>query len=522
MTRPDEATAPVLTRRVLEIPSPRVEAVDTAGCGDAFVGALLRGLASGRGLEGWAYGVLMEPRTTDEPSTNRRPVDRPGSGEGSAPVSEGTPEAVRTGGMTVDEYRDHVLALVTPLPGEQVPLDDLATGVPARRVLAEDVRSLLDVPRFDASAMDGYALRGADLATATQGSPVTLRVVGDIAAAPSAAPSPEHGTPGSASAVSGEATRIMTGAPVPDGCDVVVPVELTSTRRFVPGVPLDERIEVYEPSRPNIRRRAEDVAVGDLVAAAGSPTTPRLVSAAASAGHATLPVHRVPRVAVLSTGSELVPVGTAPGPGQIPDSNSLLLAACVRDAGGVPVRVGAVPDTAGALRAMLDDVAPHVDLIVTSGGVSAGAFDVVKEVLSGPHGEDRGASEVRLVAVGMQPGKPQAAARWRGTPLLGVPGNPVSAYVSFRAFVRPAVRLLAGHPEPVEPLVERVAAEGWRSPAGRQQFLPVRFVGADGVAPVGPGAHHVSALTRADAIAVVPPEVEAVGTGEVVRVMVIA
>ncbi|MFF2620827.1 molybdopterin molybdotransferase MoeA [Oerskovia jenensis] len=452
----------------------------------------------------------MDAHATDQSSGAPGAADRVGS-----PAARASHDGPAPSGVTVDEYRDLVLALVAPLPAERVPLDTLATGTPTRRVLAEDVRSLLDVPRFDASAMDGYALRGADLAAATQDSPVTLRVVGDIAAAPASAPSAVAG-------VLGEAVRIMTGAPVPDGCDVVVPVERTSTRRFVPGDPLDQRIEVYEPSRPNIRRRAEDVAVGDLVAAAGAPTTPRLVSAAASAGHATLPVHRVPRVAVLSTGSELVPFGTAPGPGQIPDSNSLLLAACVRDAGGVPVRVGAVPDTAGALRAVLDDVAPHVDLIVTSGGVSAGAFDVVKEVLSGPHGEDHGASEVRLVAVGMQPGKPQAAARWRGTPLLGVPGNPVSAYVSFRAFVRPAVRRLAGHPEPVEPLVARVAAEGWRSPAGRQQFLPVRFVGADGVAPVGPGAHHVSALTRADAIAVVPPEVEAVGTGEVVRVMVIA
>ncbi len=461
-----------------------------------------------------AYGVPMDLHALDQssqaPSAGGRSHPDGGSASADASLSRG---------MTVDEYRDHVLALVSPLAAEPVALDELATAAPARRVLAEDVRSLLDVPRFDASAMDGYALRGADLLSATPDAPVVLRVVGDIAAAPSAAPSAEAGPPG-------EAVRIMTGAPVPDGCDVVVPVERTSTRRFVPGAPLDERIEVYEPSRPNIRRRAEDVAVGDLVAAAGSPTTPRLISAAASAGHATLPVHRVPRVAVLSTGSELVPVGTAPGPGQIPDSNSLLLAACVRDAGGVPVRVGAVPDTAEALRAVLDDVAPHVDLIVTSGGVSAGAFDVVKEVLSGPQeapgGPAGGPSEVRLVAVGMQPGKPQAAARWRGTPLLGVPGNPVSAYVSFRAFVRPAVRRLAGHPEPVEPLVERVAAEGWRSPAGRQQFLPVRFVGPDGVAPVGPGAHHVSALTRADAIAVVPPEVEAVGTGEVVRVMVIA
>lgn len=466
----------------------------------------------------------MDPHATDELSEAHRGMARPRSDTGSeaagwAPAaSDAAAAAVREDGLTVDEYRDHVLALVSPLPAEQVPLDELATGVPVRRVLADDVRSRLDVPRFDASAMDGYAVRSADLATASAGSPVALRVVGDIAAAPSPAQSPApHRT-----SAPGEAVRIMTGAPVPDGYDVVVPVERTSTRRFVPGTTLDETIQVDAPSRPNIRHRAEDVAVGDLVAAAGATTTARLVSAAASAGHTTLPVHRVPRVAVLSTGSELVPAGTTPGPGQIPDSNSLLLAACVRDAGGVPVRVGAVPDTAEAVRAVLDDVAPHVDLIVTSGGVSAGAFDVVKEVLSGPPDVARGPSEARLVAVGMQPGKPQAAARWRGTPMLGLPGNPVSAYVSFQAFVRPVVRRLAGHPEPTEPLVERVAAEGWRSPAGRQQFLPVRFVGPDGVAPVGPGAHHVSALTRADAIAVVPPEVEAVGSGDTVRVMVIA
>lgn len=472
----------------------------------------------------------MDPHPTDQVSEVHPEPARPRTDDRAAPP--GGPSSDR---WTVEEYRHHVLDLVSPLRVEHVDLAALATAAPARRILADDVRSLLDVPRFDASAMDGYASHGADLATASAASPVTLRVVGDIAAAPLAehlaSPSPGAAAPAAPSiepsngpgVAPGEAVRIMTGAPVPGGCDVVVPVERTSTRRFVPGAPLDARIEVYEPSRPNIRRRAEDVAVGDLVAAAGAPTTARLVSAAASAGHATLPVHRVPRVAVLSTGSELVPVGTAPGPGQIPDSNSLLLAACVRDAGGTPVRVGAVPDTAGALRAVLDDVAPHVDLIVTSGGVSAGAFDVVKEVLTGPQGPGGdGPSDVRLVAVGMQPGKPQAAARWRGTPMLGVPGNPVSAYVSFRAFVRPAVRRLAGHPQAVEPLVERVAAEGWRSPAGRQQFLPVRFVGADGVAPVGPGAHHVSALTRADAIAVVPPEVEAVGTGDTVRVMVIA
>ncbi|MEK8227238.1 molybdopterin-binding protein [Oerskovia sp. M15] len=205
---------------------------------------------------------------------------------------------------------------------------------------------------------------------------------------------------------------------MPDWCDAVVPVERTSTRRFVPGAPVDTLIQVTGASRPNIRRRAEDVAVGDLVAASGAPVTSRLVSAAASAGHATLPVHRVPRVAVLSTGSELVPVGTAPGPGQIPDSTR----SCSRRASAMRAVTGPRGRGPGHGRGAACGARrrrPHVDLIVTSGGVSAGAFDVVKEVLSGPEDPAGGPSEVRLVAVGMQPGKPQAVARWRGTPMVG-------------------------------------------------------------------------------------------------------
>ncbi|WP_265521716.1 gephyrin-like molybdotransferase Glp [Oerskovia flava] len=429
--------------------------------------------------------------------------------------------------LSVAAHLERTLGLVEPLPGVRVPLDD-ALGA----VLAEDLHARLAVPPFDASAMDGYAVRADDVAHATPERPVRLDVVADLAAAPES-PAPA----GVFRLGPGQAARIMTGAPVPDGCDAVVPVERTSTRRFVAGATTRERtVAVHALGRTHIRRRGEDVEPGDLIARAGAVLTPRLVSAAASIGHGDLPVHRAPRVVVLSTGSELVPARTAgtgdgtrpddPGPGQIPDSNSFLLAACARDAGAVVDRVGAVPDTPDALYAALEAAARDADLLVTSGGVSAGAFDVVKEVLLG--GDDA-VSDVQLVAVGMQPGKPQALARWRGVPWIAVPGNPVAAFVSFEAFVRPAIGRLRGLADPARPLVERVAAEGWRSPPGREQFVPVVHTPQGQVVPAavrkpggGSGSHLVSSLARADAVAVVGADVDEVRPGDTVRVMVIA
>src|SRR5690606_31878488 len=246
-------------------------------------------------------------------------------------------------------------------------------------VLAADVVSTLDAPPFDASAMDGYAVRSADVAGATAASPVVLRVVGDIAA----------GDPGGAGPGPGEAVRIMTGAPVPAGADVVVPVERTSTGRFAPGAgDAPTTVAIHDASRRHVRPRGEDVRRGDVVVAAGVVLTARHVSVAAAAGHATVTVHRAPRVAVLSTGSEPVAAGTAPGPGRIPDSDPVLLAASARAAGADVVRRGGVGDAAGALVAALDGVLAAFDgaapdLLVSTGGVSAGAFDVVREVLDG-------------------------------------------------------------------------------------------------------------------------------------------
>jgi molybdopterin molybdotransferase len=448
---------------------------------------------------------------------------------------------------SIAQHVDDVLGLVRPLPVEERDLDG-ALGL----VLASDVASRLDSPAFDASAMDGYAVRSVDVAGATAQVPAVLRVVADV---PAGAVGP--GVAGRGQRVGpGEAVRIMTGAPVPAGCDAVVPVEATTTGQFVPGAPGDgpATVGVHEVRRSHVRRRGEDVRHGDVVLTGGTALTARHLSVAASAGHAALPVHRPPRVAVVSTGSELVAAGVAPPPGMLPDSNSVLLAAAVRSLGAHVVRRGAVGDTAAAVVAALDAalgaswpdgaVAPP-DLVVTTGGVSAGAYDVVREVLD-PATRDGTAwshavTDARVVAVGMQPGKPQGLARWRGVPWLALPGNPVSAFVSAELFVRPVVDRLRGVLEPRRTLLPRLAGEAWSSPPGREQLVLVRHLapgdprvvraggarpaedgaGGAGAAGGGSGSHRQSALAHADAVAVVPAEVGAVEPGDEVRVLLL-
>ncbi|MBD5785961.1 molybdopterin molybdotransferase MoeA [Cellulosimicrobium terreum] len=454
------------------------------------------------------------------------------------------PDAGRGPRRTIAEHLDDVLGLVHPLPVEERSLDGSAG-----RVLAVHLVSLLDSPAFDASAMDGYAVRAADLPAAAAGTtvdPVTLHVVGDVRAGAAPAEVPHVGP--------GEAARIMTGAIVPDGADTVVPVEETSTGRFVPGsadtgahtVTLPVGPARGGPARRHVRRRGEDLRRGDVVLDAGTTLTARHVSVAASAGYATLPVHRAPRVAVLSTGSELVAAGTVPGPGMLPDSNSVLLAAAVRSLGAHVVRHGGVGDTARTLADALDatlattwpdgTIAPP-DVVVTTGGVSAGAFDVVRELLDPATRTGTpwagAVSDERLVAVAMQPGKPQGLARWRGVPWVALPGNPVSAFVSSELFVRPVVDRLRGVRGPGRPSVPRVAGEGWASPAGREQLVLVRHVRPDDVRVVpatrapgtgvgqGSGSHRLSALALADALVVVPADVTTVQAGDEVRVLLL-
>ncbi|MBB2922819.1 gephyrin-like molybdotransferase Glp [Cellulomonas cellasea] len=404
---------------------------------------------------------------------------------------------------TVDQHRDAVLGLVVPTAAHTVALEDGA-GL----VLAEDVTAHEALPRFDNSAMDGYAVRAADVAGATPGSPVRLRVVGELAAGTDAEPVVEAGT----------AARIMTGAPVPPGADAIVPVEATDA-----GI---VEVEVREPSPAgrHVRRVGEDVSAGDVVLRAGSELTPYRLAAVASVGRAEVVVHRRPVVVVLATGSELVTPGVAPRRGQIPDSNSYLLAAAAAAAGARVQRLGVVPDDPDLLAEALGAQYPAADLVVTSGGVSVGAYDVVKEVLAPLPG-------MSFVSVAMQPGKPQGFGLLPdGTPVVSLPGNPVSAFVSFEAFVRPAILRLRGLSGAAleRPRLRARVTHGWSSPAGREQHIPVTIVEDDGevlvrpAAARGSGSHLVASLAAADGLAVVPADVERVTEGDHVTVVRIA
>lgn len=404
---------------------------------------------------------------------------------------------------TLDEHRARAVSMVAPLPTREVSLDEAVGGV-----LAADVVATLAVPPFDMAAMDGYAVRFADLGP-VDAAPVTLRVIGEAAAGADMALTLEPG----------EALRIMTGAPLPAGADAVVPVERTSTGHFRAGVARAEiTVDVPRLDRTHVRPRGEDVMPGDLVCPAGTHVTGPVVAAAASAGATVLRVHQVPCVGVLATGSELVTSGVAPVHGQIPDSNSHLLAAGVRDAGGNAVRHPSVGDTATALAGALDELRADVDLIITSGGVSAGAHDVVRALLDS--GDER-LTEIEVAAVDMRPGRPQALARWRGIPWIAVPGSPVAAFVSVAMFARPVIQRLAGRTTTELPLVPRVASTSWSSPPNRVQILPVRHLADGRVAPAGRGGHLLSGLAGADALAVVPVDVTEVSEGSSIQVMVL-
>lgn len=421
---------------------------------------------------------------------------------GAAPAAHDC--VVPASARSVAEQLDAVLSTVSPLPPVQLSLD-AARGL----VLAGDIRSATDIPPFDNSAMDGYAVRRADLLGASDETPVTLPVIADLAAG--TAENPRVGA--------GQAARIMTGAPIPDGADAVVPIEDTDRGT--------ERVAIVRAPLPaaHLRRAGEDVRAGDTVLRAGVRLGPTRLAAAASAGAGTVTAHPAPRVAVISTGSELVPPGQPTGRGQIPDSNSFLLAAAVAEAGGVPVRLGSVADDEDALRELLAAQAGLVDAIVLSGGVSVGAYDVVKAVLA-PLGT------VRFGPVKMQPGKPQGFGRWPSGPdaspgpvIFALPGNPVSAYVSFEVFVRPALRRMQGHTGLHRPTVTATVVDGWTSPSGRAQYMPV-IVEQDGTltrvrraTSGGSGSHLVAGLGQATGLAIVPEDVTLVAAGDLVTVM---
>ena len=401
--------------------------------------------------------------------------------------------------VSVDEHLDRILAALQPLPDFPQPLME-TLGLAA----AEDIVSPIPLPSFDNSAMDGYAVRAEDVAGASGDSPVHLPVVGEIGAGQARLLALSPGT----------AAKIMTGAPMPTGADSVVPYEWTDR-----GV---AQVRITQPTAPgqHVRRAGEDVEKGDQLIDAGTVLGPRHLGLLASVGRATVRSRPRPRVVVLSTGSELREPGTELGPDSIYDGNSWLLAASARQAGAIAYRVGIVPDEPRAFLDTLNDQLVRADLVVTSGGVSQGDYDVVKEALS-PLGT------VWFGSVAMQPGKPQGfgVVGEDRIPIFTLPGNPVSSYISFEMFVLPAIRKLMGKSPFSRPPSRPRLTHGVTSPEGKRQFLRGSYElgrGGPAVSPVGgPGSHLIGGLADANALIVVPEHVTAVEAGEMVQVLVL-
>jgi molybdopterin molybdotransferase len=398
--------------------------------------------------------------------------------------------------LSVDAYQAAILAAISPLPPVSLELAD-AEGC----VLAEDVTAAVSLPSFDNSSMDGYAVQAADTTHSSEREPLTLEVTAEIAA----------GDTGTYQLASGAAIKIMTGARMPAGADAVVPVEWTDGG--------GKRVEIYRPVAAGnaVRYVGGDAAEGETLLTKGMRMRPMQIAVAASAGRKMIKVRPRPRVVVLSTGNELTEPGTPLVPGQIWDSNSYMLAAAAREAGAVTSRHAVVPDDPAGVLPALEAQLSEADLLVTTGGVSMGGeHDVVKAAL-------RELGTVAFRKVAMQPGMPQGF----GTlgegrvPIFTLPGNPVSAYVSFQLFVRPALAALQGTGDLRLPVARATLTGPVRSPEGRRSFLRGVLTGEQVTPLSGQGSHQIAALGRANALIVVPEETTRLPEGETVDVLVL-
>jgi molybdopterin molybdotransferase len=405
--------------------------------------------------------------------------------------------------LGVAEASDHMLAGVTPLECEEVPL-----GRALGRVLARDVVSTVTLPPWDNASMDGFALRAADVAGATAERPVSLRVVETIAA----------GRRGTRHIGPGEAARIMTGAPVPSGADSVVRVEDTDGGAGVEMVAVrDDR-----DAGRNVRARGEDIRADSVVLGAGTAIGAAHVGVLSSVGCAAPLVHRRPRVAILATGDELVPLeqfARVRAGERIVSSNSYSLAAAVEAAGGEAVPLGIAPDEPGALARCLRG-AEGCDMVLTSGGVSVGDFDYTREVVTTLGGE------LSLWRVRMRPGAPLGFGRLFGVPWLGLPGNPVSALVTFELFARPLLRVLAGHRRPHRPTVQVVLGEEVQLAAPLTHYLRAVLASGDDGRIVGSltgsqSSGMLTSMAAADALLVLGSDRMTYAAGTLVPAMVL-
>lgn len=378
------------------------------------------------------------------------------------------------------------------------------------RVLAEDICSEADLPPFDGSTMDGYAVRSTDTAGATPARPRALTVVGELAA----------GHPCPASVTAGAAIRVMTGAPLPPGADGVVRLEDTNEcgtgRKTIVGEMVDVHTQVS--SGENVRPAGEDIKEGAQVLSRGQSIRPQEIGILASLGRGRIRVVRRPRVGILATGDELVGIDEALAPGKIRNSNEYSNAALVKRYGGIPIMLGIARDTAGELSARIrEGVECGIDLLVTSGGVSVGDYDMVKQVLASE-------GNVSFWQVRMKPGKPLAFGQVHGVPLIGLPGNPVAAMVSFEQFARPCILKMLGRTRLEKPAIQAILDEQVRLSALRsyKRVVVERRDGHYHASLAGPrGSSNLTSMVRANGLAVLPEGVGSSAAGQLVDVQML-
>lgn len=402
--------------------------------------------------------------------------------------------------LSVELARDRLLKEFTSLPGEEVSLrDGLA------RVLAMDLVANQDLPLFSNSSMDGFALRAEDVRGASRRNPVRLQVVLDVPA----------GYSPPASLPAGAAARVMTGAPIPAGADCVVPVEQTDLNAMRPALPGEIGILAEMQPGENIRPGGFDIKVGERILARGTRLRPQEIALLASLGQASVQVTQRPTIAIVSTGSELVPVGRSLRAGEIFESNSLMLEALVSEAGGRPILLGIAPDDPAEIGLRFDSALDQgADLILSSAGVSVGAYDYVRQVV-----EKRG--RLSFWRVNLRPGRPLAFGRYRGVPVMGLPGNPVSSFVTFELFARPAITALLGAVPRPRPRVTARLTEDLESD-GRETYLRGRSLWDLGQWRVSlsgnQGSSALSALVRANSLIRLPAGTTCVPAGSPVEV----
>ena len=400
--------------------------------------------------------------------------------------------------LSVEEARDRILAHFQALEPETLPILDALD-----RVLAEDVFSEMDIPPLANTAMDGYAVRVADVANASPEHPARLKVVADLAAGYVLEKPLQPGT----------AVRIMTGAPVPPGAEAVVPFE---------NVELEgDEVLVFKPYAmwKNIRHAGEDVKKGQLVLKKGITLRPQEIGMLAALGRPTVQVHRRPRVAVLSTGDEVIDVSDPWRPGKIRDANGYSVSALILKYGGVPVRLGIAPDTIEALTAKIREaLEQNVDFILTSGGVSMGDFDVVKKVLASE-------GEMHFWRARMKPGKPMAFGVIQGVPLLGLPGNPVSSMISFELFARPAILTMLGKKKLEKPVIDAILVDAVKRKDNRRHYLRVWLEEKEGQTYAhltgDQGSGILLSMVQADGLAIIPEELNSTPPHFPVKVMIL-